>query len=55
VDFASVRAVQVKLRSCVREGWDGMSRGIVKEMTRASIKQAGIVDMVIGASNSCFR
>jgi hypothetical protein len=48
VDFASVRAVQVKLRSWVKEGWDGVRRGMVEVMW-ASIEQAGILDIVIGA------
>ena len=48
MDFASVRAVQVKLRSWVKEGCDGVRSGMVKEVTRASIEQAGILDIVIG-------
>lgn len=33
MDFASVRAVQVKLRRWVREGWDGVKRGMFAVVT----------------------
>lgn len=55
MDFARIRAVEVKVRVKEREGWIGGRRGIVDEVTLCAEFGRGwrqfLVGIEIGASN----
>ena len=54
MDFARVRAVQVKVRRCVREGWAGERKDIVDEEDERQLS-GGIVSIVPGVHTNCWK
>ena len=52
MDFARVRAVQVKLRRWVSEGWEGARRGMVDEDVNRAVVEGGMVYRLIGVAVS---